>query len=450
MKHLTYLIAFLVMMGIVSWEDLLADDGSRNPQSISLRDAVSLALERNYQVNRSKANFEAEEARVQTAYGNFMPNLNISAGASQQERTGPLIIQGERITGVRTSTNFSSGASSNITLFDGFSNISNLNQARYNRTSASYSLQNTERTVTTQVYNLYFEVFRRQELLKVSEENLNRSKAQLERIQESHRVGAVPIVDVYRQQVVVGNDELALIQAEQNLENAKSDLVYYIGLNPIHDYEFDAADVPTTISDDDIESTMERFRDFDELQRKTIATRPDIEAAQQRVYASESNVTAARGNYWPTVSVGANYNLTGESFSGIDESRTFRYGIDITIPIFQRFQRSNQVQQARVQVKRAEIEEQELRNQAMLDVRQAYLFLETARKQVEVTRQNIVSAREEQRLAEERYNLGAGTLLDLIIANANLAEAEANNVNAIFSFQLAIRELEYLTGEELY
>jgi len=450
MKHLAFLIAFAIVVGGFSTEQLRAQDQSQNPQVISLHDAVTLALNRNYQVNRSKATVEAEDARVRSAYGNFMPNLNLSAGASQREQIGPLVIEGQRITATRSSTTLNTRATSSVTIFDGFSNFSDLNQARYNRASANHSLRNTERSVVTQVYNLYFEVFRREELLKVSEENLKRSQAQLERIKESNRVGAVPIVDVYRQQVVVGNDELALIQAEQNLENAKSDLVYYIGLNPILNYEFDPAGVPTSLTEEEIEATMERFRDFDELQRKTVATRPDIEAAQQRVYATESNVTSARGNYWPTVSLGANYNITGETVSTIDESRTWSYGLDISIPIFQRFQRNNQVQQARVQVKRAEIEHEELRNQALLDVRQAYLALETARKQVQVTEQNIISSREEQRLAEERYNLGAGTLLDLIIANANLAETEANNVNAIFSFQLAIRELEYLTGEELY
>jgi len=451
MKYLAFLIACVMCVGAFSSKQLYAQAQPDNPQVISLQEAVSLALDRNYQVNRSKATLQAEDARVRMAYGNFMPNLNLSAGVSQRDRVGPLRIEGETIGDVRTKTSdYGSGISTNVTIFDGFSNVGDLNQARYNRTSADLALRNTERTVVTQVYNLYFEVFRRQELLKVSEQNLNRSQAQLERIKESNRVGAVPIVDVYRQQVAVGNDELALIQAEQNLENSKSDLVYYIGLNPILNYEFLAADVPTSLSEDEIQSVMERFRDFDELQRRTVATRPDLEAAQQQVYASESNVSSARGNYWPSVSLRANYNLGGETFSNIDETRTFTYGLDISIPLFQRFQRNNQVQQAQVQVKRAEIEHDELRNQALLEVRQAFLSLETARKQVQVTEQNIISAREEQRLAEERYNLGAGTLLDLIIANANLAEAEANNVNAIFSFQLAIRELEYLTGEELF
>jgi outer membrane protein TolC len=124
---------------------------------------------------------------------------------------------------------FTTFISSSVT--DRLANVGNLNQSQYSRASAEYSLANTQRAVITQVYSRYFEVFRRQELLRVSNENLLRSKAQLERIVESNRVGAVPIVDVYRQQVVVGNDELALIQAEQNHANAEQNLKFKFGFN---------------------------------------------------------------------------------------------------------------------------------------------------------------------------------------------------------------------------
>jgi outer membrane protein len=449
MKHFACLTLFFILFGLMP---LQAQESTipENRQRLTLNQAVGIALEQNFRVTRSRAQLNSEESRVRQAYGNFMPNLNLSASASQRQQTGPFIFEGQRFTATQTSTTISSGVNSSVTLFDGFSNIGVLNQARYNRESADLNVQNTERLVVTNVYNLYFDIFRRQELLRVREENLKRSQAQLERIIESNRVGAVPIVDVYRQQVQVGNEELQLIQAEQNLENAKSDLIFYLGLNPLQDFEFDPAGVPTTITDDAIEAAMQRFADFNELQQRTLARRPDVEAAQQRVYAAESNVSSARGNFWPTVNLSAGYNLSGDGFNTIDESRALSYRLDFSIPLFQRFQRSNQVQQAQVQLQQIEIEHNELRNQALLDIRQAYLALETSKKRVDVTRQNIVSAREEQRLAEERYNLGAGTLLDLIIANANLVEAESNSVDAIFSFYLAIRQLDYLIGEELY
>jgi outer membrane protein len=446
MKHIVYLIVVTVLILPFSSGIVL----SQNPQTISLQQAVSLALENNYQITRSQARLESEKARVTASYGTFLPNLNVSASYRHSDIQGDRYIAGERVGFGDVTQTYSTGLGTSVTLFDGLSNVSRLNQSRYNQASAQYAYENTRRFVVTRVYNLYFEVFRRAELLRVSEENLRRSKAQLERIVESNRVGAVPIVDVYRQQVQVGNDELALIQAEQNLANAKADLTFYLGLNPVQEFEYDPAGIPTAVDPEEITETLERYRDLDMLTEQTLRRRADIEAIQQQLYAAESGLTGARGTYWPTVSLNANYGYTGNELRAIDDSRSFNYQLVFSIPLFQRFQRNNEVQQAKVQLRQAEIEYEEMRNQGRLDIRKAVLDLEASAKRVDVSEQNIIAAREEQRLAEERYNLGAGTLLDLIIANANLAQAESTRVDAIFGFYLAVHQLEYLIGEELY
>jgi outer membrane protein len=447
MKHIVYLIVVTVLILPFSSGIVL----SQNPQTISLQQAVSLALENNYQITRSQARLESENARVTASYGTFLPNLNVSASYRHSDIQGIRYIAGEPVVGFgAVTTTYSTGLGTSVTLFDGLSNVSRLNQSRYNQASAQYTHENTRRFVVTRVYNLYFEVFRRKELLRVSEENLRRSKAQLERIVESNRVGAVPIVDVYRQQVQVGNDELALIQAEQNLANTKAELTFYLGLNPVQEFEYDPAGIPTAVDPEEITETLERYRDLDMLTEQTLRRRADIEAVQQQLYAAESGLTGARGSYWPTVSLNANYGYTGNELRAIDDSRSFNYQLVFSIPLFQRFQRNNEVQQAKVQLKQAEIEYEEMRNQGRLDIRKAVLDLEASAKRVDVSEQNIVAAREEQRLAEERYNLGAGTLLDLIIANTNLAQAESNRIDAIFGFYLSVHQLEYLIGEELY
>ncbi len=454
MKLAAYLTVLLLCTGLSASGQVTAtgeQQRSGDSQTITLSQAVNLALERNYQISRSQVRVSSEKSRVLSAYGNFMPSLSVSGGLRHVDSRGVRYFEGTPIgTFTSISKTYNTGVGGSINLFDGFANFGNLNQARYTQSSAELMLEGTRRGVTTRVYTLYFDVFRRRELLRVSEENLRRGSAQLERIVESNRVGAVAIVDVYRQQVQVGNDELGIIQAEQNLANAKAELTFFLGLNPVLDYEFDPEGVPTSITAEEIDRVKARYRDFNELQQQSLRNRPDIEAAQYRVYAAESGVTTARGSFWPSLSLSAGYGYTGESISAIDDSRSFNYNLQVSIPIFQRFQRNNQVQQAKVQLRQAEIEHTELRNQALLDIRTAYLELEAAAKRVDVTRQNIVAAREEQRFAEERYNLGAGTLLDLIVANANLAQAESNSVDSIFGFYLAIRQLEYLIGEDLY
>jgi outer membrane protein len=127
----------------------------------------------------------------------------------------------------------------------------------------------------------------------------------------------------------------------------------------------------------------------------------------------------------------------------------FRASIQISLPIFDGFTRNLQVAQARAQ---EDDLAESLRAQQLLvatNVSSRYLGVQSAWQTIQVQEQSRQSAREQMRLAQDRYRLGAGSSLEVSDATNNLARAEGDYVNAVYEYHKAIAVLEFAIGRPL-
>jgi outer membrane protein len=284
-------------------------------------------------------------------------------------------------------------------------------------------------------------------LLKVAQDNLKRSQRQLERILEANRVGSVSLADVYKQEVQVGNDELQLIRAQANYDKAKADLLVYLGLIPTDEYEFEDPSIQLEIDTTEFSALRERIKNLDELISIALDRRPDYKSSISNLNSARSGVTVAMSGYMPTISASASYNLNSNELKTLPNNRSIGWGISISFPIFDRLQLQTQVQQAKINVKNAEVQVEQVKRQITADVKKAILDIESAMKQLEVAQRQVKSAELDLKTAEEKYNIGAGTLLDLLIATANYTSAVSSQVNAVYDYIVAKAQLQYALGE---
>lgn len=419
--------------------------------TITLDDAIKIALERNVAVIQAENALEAQESNRLSAFGDFMPSLSLSGGWTRMQSTGTVFIQGVALPGVtRLYNSFSGGLSANMTIFNGFANTANLNRAQANVTAAENTLYRTRQQIVYETTQLYLNVLRTRELLKVSEENLKRSQKQLERIQESNRVGALALADVYRQQVQVGSDELALIQAQNNYDKAKADLAFFIALDVMEDYDYSDATMSAEVDTSEFREVEQRYGSFYTLVDEAMKVRPDYLSAVESYNSASSGVAVARAGHLPSVSVFATYGYASDTLSKLTDNRSIRWGLQISFPVFSGFSIDNQWQQARINERNAYEQMKQAERQVQVDIRKALLDYEAAKKQIDVTQKSVRSAEQDRRIAEEKYNLGAGTLLDLLIANANYVSALSNKVNALYNYKLVKKQLEFATGTLTY
>jgi outer membrane protein len=430
--------------------------GIAQEQTLTLQQAVDLALQNNLSVVQSQNNLDAAESQSRAAMGQYLPSLDASGSwrRTQTDQAGYRgVIQGTPVdfpASSETNGSVGAGLSAGVTVFDFLGREGNVSAANAREASAKLGVVRTRQAIVYQTASEYLNVLRTEKLVAVAEENLKRDQRQLERIVESNRVGALSLADVYRQQSQVASDELSVISATNNHLKSKADLLALIGLDARQDYRIVDATLPVTIDTLEMRQLRSDFKGLGVLQERAIQARPDFMAAMEQVNAADGSVTSAYSGYYPAIGAFGGYNLNGEKVSNLADNKSLSWGLSVRWNIFDGFLREQQIQTAEASRRNAEIARAQTERDVTVEVKKAVLYLDAAMKSLQVTDKALVSAAEDRKIAEERYNLGAGTLLDLLVANASFVNAEANKVNAVYGYLTAKYNLEFALGERKY
>jgi len=431
---------------------------ARQVQEISFDQAVKIAMENSVVIKRGANNVLSQEASVRSAQANFLPNLNASTGGSRRVGLGF-----DQSTFERTSTatnSFSMGISSQLNLFNGFRDVATLEQAERNLSALEYDFQRTEQTVVFNVITNFLVVIRAKEEIKIRQDDLEAQQQLLEQIQEFVNAGSRPISDLYTQQATFANSESGLLASENLLSNSKTRLVQVLQLDPLADYTFISPD-PESV---DLQITA-----YNEsaLINSAFENRADLRAQESNIAAIAQGIRIAKGGYYPSLnfSAGANTNwssaarsIIGESPDGtpvrettpfsdqLSDNRSGSFSLNMQIPLFNRLNVKTGVQRQQITYNNAVLNLTDLRQSVVLDVRQAYNNYQTAVKTLDVTETGMRAAEQALQVEQERYNVGASTLVDLTASQARYTQASGQRIQALFDFYFQQRLIEYYQG----
>lgn len=424
---------------------------SQAQKTLNLDEAITIALHKNTILQKSINNLDVTESSVRAAVGNFLPTLSAGAGLNwnRSEDAGGTINIGGSVIPIPPSTtesrNYSGNVTARLTLFDGLSNFATLSQSKNNVEAARLDLQRLKQDIVFQTITLYYTVINAKQLLGVREDDLKWNQRNLETVTESNKLGAVTLADVYAQQVKTGNSELALIQAQNSFETAKSNLLNYLALDVLEDYQFSSeltAEEQNTLN----EKMKIDYRNISDLVNKALNVRSDYQSAHLKLESAYNGITIARSGHLPSLSNTISYNVRANELDKFFDSRTYVVGLSLNIPIFSGFRVSNNVQFAEVTAENKQIELTDLERSIKLEIQKTYLDLKAAGKSLQVNTKNVIAAEETRKIEQERYSLGSGTLLNVLIANSDFTTARTNLITAQFEFIRLSKQLEYYLG----
>jgi outer membrane protein len=408
-------------------------------KTLTLDQAIQIALQGNSSLIKSKNSLESAKKNVKSAYGDLLPNLGVSGnwgwqriddvGGTQTDFFGNLVTVPESTIESRS---WSVSAGGGITLFDGLANYANISSAEADLGSAEFSLSKLKQNIVQVTADLYYSVLNASALVTVREDNVTYNEKLFETIEERNRLGSVPVADVYAQQVQLGNSQLLLIQAQNNLDVAKNSLLTYLALDVLDEYDF--IDPMEDVEKIDTELYMEDFGEISSMVADALNLRLDYRSKKLDVKSADNGITSAMSGYFPRLTGSYSFSTGATDPSNLFDRKTYSLGLGVNIPIFSNWNTENVVQFAEVQFKNAEEDLRVLERTIKIEVKQGYLSLIAGKKSLEVSRENVKAAEENRRINNERYSLGSGTILDVLQADRDYTQALNDRINAKFEF----------------
>ncbi len=439
-RCVTWMLAILAVAFTLTPEQAQAQQARR----ITFDEAVRVALDQNYFLKRSANNVEIQSINVAREKWNFWPNLSLSS-SSGQNRGRRFVPELNEITS-SASTSLSTSVSTGINVFNGFGDVASLKQARLQVNARDNDYERQRQTVVFTVMSQYLDLIAQRELIRIRQENLTAQQQLLTQIEEFVRVGQRATADLFQQQANTAVAEANLLDAQRFSQLAEGNLIQTLQLDPLGVYDFVVPQVDETVlvpEQYNVRSMMENAFD----------RRLDLQASQIDIQAAEQGVRIARSNYWPSIGFGFTTSFryddsrtqTDFSTQFIDE-RSTNFGFNMSFPIFDRFLTRSSVQQARIQLRNAQLDLDNMRHDIALQVRQAYLDYLIDEKQLDVTDKQYRASEQALEAEQARYNVGVSTLVELTQARATFEQASSDQIEAKYNFLFRKKLIEYHIG----
>lgn len=428
------LIGWVTAAQAASLEEIPAE------KALSLQDCIKIALETSPIVLSAEKGVLAAQEAVGEARAPFYPEASFQARyAHWQQRA--FLPSGLSLPGRPTPTiigptdDWMAGLRMRYTLFD-----SGERRALYQAALARKEMAQEEKTRIRQelilgIYQGFYGVAAAMESLKVAEKNLLRATDHLRLAEERKAAGAVSKSDVLRVQVEKANAELARIRAANLVRIAKGNLNTVMGR---------PAETPLALDLGKVEEMGADPPDLSRAVQWALKQRPEVRAAERRLEAGRKGVQAVESTFGPKIRLEGSYGRRDtEVFMDEEE---WLVGLSLEWPLFTGFFRRHRLERSRADLAREEVESKQLLLKIRQEVWTAYAKLEETGSALETSRIAVAQAEESLRLARERYVAGAGTISELLDAEAALIRVQAGQVEARWDYRLARAVFERAIG----
>lgn len=419
----------------------VADDGAR---PISLADAIQMAQRNSPAVVQARGLERTAGAARRAALGAYLPSLNLNGSSSRTQ--GVQFFQGQLVPLTGNPWNYNNGLGTQLELFDGGRRWQELARVRATGDVADATTIQARFDAALQVKQQYYAALAARESESAARAQLEQAEQQLKASTARVAAGVATKSDSLRSAIQLGNAQLAVLTSQNDLRVANAALTRVVGsTTTVTTSPSDSAEsMPTVPLEPELETLISRG--------------PAVQLAEANLLAARASRKAQRSQYLPTLSMSYNYSYTQSSKSftggnlfllgGNDPNRQ-NMSFNFSYPLFNGFAREQGAVQADVTLRNAEAQLRDARLGARQTLTSQLRALANAQARVQVQLAAIAAAEEDLRVQQQRYALGASTLLDLLTSQTQLNQARQALIQARLDGRIARAQLSSLVGRDL-
>ena len=438
--RMNWLIGFILLTIIfagVVW--------AQEPQkALTLEESIKIALERSLTLHSAQQGVVGSEFKKKEAYTNLLPTWTGQYGYTRYNSPYTLEVRtipvgpGSTMSIPRTTRDvYSFSTTLNQPVFTGGLNLANYRLSKLGVDLSKETVETAKRDLVLQVRAGYFNILRAKKFLAVAEQQVRQFEAQLEVTRAFFEVGIVPKNDVLQAEVQLANARQSLVKVENDLEIAKSSFNLLL-----------RREIDTPLEVVDILEHRSFSLGMEASLEEAFRQRTEVKAAQINIDQAKEGVKMARSGYLPMVNLLGNYGRTSEELSTYGDLQSERWTVQAlaTFTLWNWGNTSFKVGESKVKVTQAEDAKIQLLELIALEVRNDYLNMLVAEKNIGVAEKAIEQAEENLRMSEERYKYQVATQTDVLNAVTLLTQARTNYYSALSDFNIAKAQLERSMG----
>jgi outer membrane protein len=459
----TLALASSVLLGQPAWAQDPAPSPSpamavsERPYFLTLTEAIETAFVNNHDIQLARQRIDDARLQITETGAQGLPQLSVNASYGRQDpiSSGSLTDTGSgggagaglgsnpqlaAFLGLASVNTFQSRVTLSQTLFAGFRIVDGVRLAQINVGMMEEGLRSAQQNVAFQVSSAYFNALRAWEVVRIDRETLSQAQAQVAQAESRIKSGVGVKLDLLQAQSQVLQIQQGLSRDVNTFEKAKMNLNLVMGRE---------ADQPLELN------TAAQVQPYDKLESQSleqaIENRADLRQLLMQREMQELNASIQGRSVWPTVTAQAVYSLQdNQVVNGNNNNiQNINYSLNMNWPVFDGLAASAKAQRAQQSALQAKTNYDQLRQKAVVEVKQAYLDIREANERFQLAQAGVQVAKENLRVAEISYREGVSVSINVIDAQVRLQQARNSLITAQFDIHTSMAKLYQVLGLDL-